>query len=107
MPGLDVGPLPRLVPLGCAAGEQPGSLELRGHVGQLELDRLVLGDGLAEGVPLGGVAQRRLEGGPPHPARPGGDVDAAELEPAQDLVQPLPRPSGPPSTAVAGTRWPS
>ena len=41
--------------------EQPGRVHLCGHVGELELDRLVLGDRLAEGLALLGVAQAELE----------------------------------------------
>src|SRR3712207_7504584 len=41
---LDVGALAALELLGRAPRQQPGRLELRGHVSKLELDRLVLGD---------------------------------------------------------------
>src|SRR3954470_2148608 len=42
--------------------QHPRGLELRGHVGELELDHLVLGDRLAERLALLGVADRQLEG---------------------------------------------
>jgi hypothetical protein len=37
-------------------------LDLGGHLGELELDRLVLGDRLAEGLALLGVGDGQLEG---------------------------------------------
>ena len=52
--------------------EQAGGLDLRGHVGELELDRLVVGDLLAERLSLLGVAQGELEGSLGH-------ADAARL----------------------------
>src|SRR6266850_510624 len=41
--------------------EQARGVYLRGHVGELELDRLVLGNRLAERLALLGVAQAELE----------------------------------------------
>src|SRR2546429_89900 len=69
-----------------------GGVDLRGHVGELELDRLMLGDLLAEGLALLRVAQRQLERalGDPHPA--GGDVDAADLERVHHLDEALAQP---------------
>src|ERR1019366_1595235 len=53
-----------------AQSEQPGGVDLGGHVGELELDRLVLCDRLAERLALLGVAQSQLQGAL-------GDADAA------------------------------
>jgi hypothetical protein len=85
-----------------AFGEQAGGLQAGGHVGQLELDGLVLGDRLAEGDPLLGVGQGGVEGGPGHPHRPGGDVDATELEHAEDLGEAAPRLA---DQVGGGMRW--
>ena len=86
-PGLDVAAQPGHLALGRVAGEEAGRLQPGGHVGQLELDGLVLGDGLAEGGPLLGVGQRGVEGGAGHAHRPRGDVDASDLEHPEDLGQ--------------------
>ena len=64
----------------------------RGHVGQLELDGLVLGDGLAERGALLGVGQRGVERGPGDADGAGRDVDAPDLEHAEDLGQAPARP---------------
>src|SRR5690606_30413947 len=89
--GLDVAALAGLLVLGGVAGEQPGGLQPGGHVGQLELDGLVLGDGLAEGRALLGVVEGGVEGGPGDADGPGGDVDAAVLAHAEELGQAPPR----------------
>ena len=66
MPGLDVGALARLLALGRVAREQARRLELRRHVGELQLDRLVLGDRLAHRAPLLRVRERGVERGARH-----------------------------------------
>ena len=42
--------------------QQARGVDLGGHVGELELDRLVLGDRLAERLALLGVFERELQG---------------------------------------------
>jgi len=51
---------------GAPPDHEPGRIHLGGHVGQTEIHRLVLDNGFAEGLPLLGVAQGRLQGGPGH-----------------------------------------
>ena len=70
--------------------QQPGCLDLRGHVGELELDRLVLRDRLAERLALLRVAQRELQralGDPAArgdvPARPPRARPSSERNPAR------------------------
>ena len=53
---------------------------LRGHVGQLELHRLVVEDRLAEGHALLAVGQRRVEGGARHAHALRRDADAPALQ---------------------------
>src|SRR5882757_6726919 len=60
-PGLEVGALAGVLHPRRFAGDQAGRLQARRHVGELELDRLVLGDRLAEGLPLLAVFERQLE----------------------------------------------
>ena len=72
-----------------AAHEQPGRVDLRGHVGELELDRLVLGDRLAEGLALLRVLQRQLERALREPDAAGRDVDAAQVEGVHHLHEAL------------------
>src|SRR4029077_18161377 len=57
------------------------------HLRELELDRLVVGDRLAESLPFLGVADRLLEPALRDPDRPGGDVHAAELDPAHEVPE--------------------
>jgi hypothetical protein len=70
MPALEVG-LPAFV---LAARRHDhhlvGGHHLGSHLGQLELDRLVLRDGLAERLPLLSVADGQLEGAVRDPAGP-------------------------------------
>src|SRR3954447_11057305 len=72
-----------------ADGEHPRGLELGGHVGELELDHLVLGDRLAERLALLGVLDRQLEGALGQADAAGGDVDAADLERVHHLREAL------------------
>src|SRR5215467_10793601 len=56
-------PARRLEP-GRLVGQELGSLDARGHLGELGLDELVLRDGLTKGLALLGVTDRVLEGRP-------------------------------------------
>jgi hypothetical protein len=69
------------------------------HLGQLELDRLMLGDRLAEGVPLLGVADGQLEGAQGDAAAASGHVDPADLDAVHHLVEAL---AGPAAEQPAG-----
>src|SRR5213080_430329 len=51
-PRFQIAPLPGVLPLGAVHHHQAARLELRGHLGELELDGLVLCDGLAEAAAL-------------------------------------------------------
>ena len=62
-------------------------LDLGRHVSEPEQHRLVLGDLLAEGLPLLGVVDAELEGSLGEPARAGGDVDASDLDAVHHLVE--------------------
>ena len=82
-------------------GEQPRRCDLRRHVGELELDRLVLADRLAEGLAHLAVGDRLIERGLRKPDAARRDIDAPELEPAQRMLA-SPRPSSPPISRSAG-----
>ena len=69
--------------------QQPRRLEPGAHLGELERDRLVLGDRLAERLSLLAVAQRQLERALGDADAAGGDVDAAELERVHHLPEAL------------------
>src|SRR6476659_3087863 len=71
------------------AGDEAGGLELSRHVGELELDRLVVGDRLAEGLPFLAVAERQLQGALGDSDAAGGDVDPADLERVHHLHEAL------------------
>ena len=86
-PRFHVGPLARGQLVGRRSGEEAGRLQLGAHVGQLELDRLVAGDGHAEGLPLLGVTNGRVERGAGNTTSPGRDVDPSQLERAEDERQ--------------------
>src|SRR5829696_10280434 len=60
--------------------EVPGRLDLRRHVGELELDRLELADGLSELLPLPRIRRRQVERalGQPEPHRRHRDPAAVE-----------------------------
>src|ERR1035441_276609 len=60
--------------------QEPSRVDLGRHVGELEGDGLVPGDGLAEGVALEGVVARELERRPGDAEGPGGDVGSCGLE---------------------------
>ncbi len=89
-PGLEVGALAGVLHPRRLAGQQAGRLDLGRHVGELELDRLVLGDRLAEGLALLAVAEGQLERALGDADAAGGDVDAADLERVHHLHEALP-----------------
>ena len=83
--------------------QQPRRLDLRRHVGELELDRLMLGDRLAKGPPLLRIAQRQLQRPLRDPDATSGDVHPAELERVHHLHKSLAKTgSSPPKTLAAG-----
>src|SRR6266851_4932382 len=82
--GLEVAAPARRLEPGRLKGQKLGSLEARGHLGQLGLDELVLRDGLAEGLTLLGVADRVLEGRPSQAHAARRHVDAPALQGAHD-----------------------
>src|SRR4051812_35093422 len=88
-PGLEVGALAGVLHPRRFAGDETGGLELSRHVGELELDRLVGGDRLAEGLSFLAVAEGELERALTDPDAAGGDVDAADLEGVHHLHEAL------------------
>src|SRR3954447_25069479 len=78
--GLEVRALARVLEPRRAQREQPGGVDLRGHVGELELDRLVLRDWLAERLALLRVAESQLQRTLRDPHAAGGHVHTADLE---------------------------
>jgi hypothetical protein len=77
-------------------------LDLGGHVGQPEQHGLVVGDALAERLPLLRVPDGELERAQRDPAAARGHVDPADLDAVHHLVEAAP--GRPPSTAAAGMR---
>ena len=63
--------------------------DLGGHFGQLERDRLMLRDRLAEGLAVLGVVDRELEGSNRDATGPGGDVDPPHLDAIHHLCEAL------------------
>src|SRR3954447_9244088 len=88
-PGLEVGALAGVLHPRRFAGDEAGGLELGRHVGELELDRLVGGDRLAEGLSFLAVAEGELERALTDADAAGGDVDAADLERVHHLDEAL------------------
>src|SRR6266581_636809 len=86
--GLHVAALAAVVDLGCIPDQQTRGFHTSRHLSQLELDRLVLADRLAESLPLLRILDRfrQRPGSDAHAARR--DVYAAELEPAHGLPEP-------------------
>src|SRR5665213_645737 len=66
---------------GGAMHHEPRRVELGRHVGEAELERLELGERLAELLALDEMALRRFEAGARAAERAGADVDAAAIEP--------------------------
>ena len=71
------------------------------HLGQPEQHRLVLGDLLAERLPLLGIGDTELERPQGDAAAAGSHVDAADLDAVHHLVEALP--GSPPRIASADT----
>ena len=69
-------------------GEEARRLQPGGHLRELDLDRLVLADRLAEGLADLRVGDALLQGGAGDAASARRDVDPAELQATQDLLQP-------------------
>ncbi len=63
-------------------------LDLGGHFGQLELDRLVLRDGLSEGLALLCVGNAQFEGTLCDAAATGSDIHPPDLDSVHHLVKP-------------------
>jgi len=59
---------------------EPGRFDVHGHFGELELDALELGDGLAELAALAGVGDGVLQGAMSETNELGADGDAAAVE---------------------------
>src|SRR3989454_8383668 len=78
----------RLADAGLAAAAQPGGMQielargfdLRRHVGEAEIDRLVFDQRLAHAFALFRIRQRRFQRAARHAGRLGGDVNAAGFE---------------------------
>ena len=70
-------------------GEQARGFDFRGHVGQLELDGLKIGDGLAELLALLGVFHRAFVGALRHSQAERCDRDSAAVENLQAVDEPL------------------
>ena len=84
---LEVGALARVLALRRLEHEEPSRLDLGRHLRELQLDRLVLRDRLAERLPLLRVADRLLEGACRDPDCARCDVDAAELDPTHEVAE--------------------
>ena len=69
--------------------QQAGGLDLRRHLGELELHGLVLRDRLAERLALLRVADGSSNARLRDADAAGGDVDAAELDPAHEVLESL------------------
>src|SRR5882762_10731526 len=67
--------------------EQPRRRDLRGHIGELCLDRLELGDRLAERPALLGVLQRLVECALRETDAHRGDTDPPDVEDVQELLE--------------------
>jgi hypothetical protein len=79
--------LPGVFDASRAHRQQPCGVELRGHVRELELDRLELADGLAELPALLRVLRRGIESATGHAQRERGDGDAAAVEYAHRVLE--------------------
>ena len=67
--------------------EQPRGLDLGRHVGELGLDRLELGDRLAERAPLLGVGERLVERALREADAHRRDADPPDVEHLQELLE--------------------
>ena len=70
-------------------GQQAGRAHLGGHVRDLELDGLEVGDGMAELAPSLRVGHRGFQRGLGDPDREGGDADAAAVQDLQRVHEPV------------------
>src|SRR5579863_7274835 len=68
--------------------EEPRRPDLRCHLAELELDRLMLADRLAERPSLLAVTHCLVERGLGHADAARGDIDAAQLETTQRMLEP-------------------
>src|SRR5258708_1624060 len=93
-PSLEIGALAGVLHPRRFAGDETGRLDLGRHVGELELNRLVLGDRLAEGLALLAVAEGQLQRSLRDSDAASGDVDPAELERVHHLPEALVQPLG-------------
>ena len=105
--GLDVGAPAGLLLARRGDDQVLGGLDARRHVGELELDRLVVADRLAEGDALLGVLQGQLEGPHGRAEAAGRDVDAAGLDAGHHLVEALVDAGLAAEHRRGRTRWPS
>src|SRR5579883_1615784 len=87
--GLQVAAFAAILLACCLLDQQARRLDVGGHVGQLELDGLVLGDGLPEGAPLLRVLDGILEGCAGHTYRAGSHVDATDLQTTHGVFEAL------------------
>src|ERR1700734_3002962 len=87
----DVVALTGILQPGRVDHHQMSGLDFGCHFRDLEGNGLVLGDRLAEGVTLLGVACGELERADGHPDRPGRYVDASNLDAVHHLIETLPR----------------
>src|SRR5260221_968439 len=88
-PSLEIGALAGVLHPRRFAGDETGRLDLGRHVGELELNRLVLGDRLAEGLALLAVAEGQLQRPLSDADAARGDVDPANLERVHHLHEAL------------------
>ena len=87
--GLHVAALTTIEGLCCIECQQARRPRPRRHIAELQLDRLVFADRLAEGLAHLGVFGRQRERTLGYADAPRGDVDAAEFEAAGRLVEAL------------------
>src|SRR5688572_15619201 len=88
--GLEIAALAAVVDGRRVLDQQSRGLDARRHLGELQLDRLVLADRLAEGVALARILERFLERGLGHADAARRDIDPAELEAADGLMKAAP-----------------
>ena len=101
--GLHVAAIAAVERFGGAIGEQTRRLDAGRHFGELELDRLMLADRLAEGLACLRVGNRFAQRGLRDANATRRDVDAAEFQSAKDLLEAR-APRTPPIRRSAGTR---
>ena len=92
--GFEIAPLAAILLGGGRVDQQPRRFDPRRHVGQLDLNRLVLRDRLAERVALLRILDRLFERGPRDAQPPRRDVDPLASRPVITCLKPWP--SSPP-----------